>query len=171
MCIYICARPHSHPHLLVCNRRAQTGSSSTQTNNQCCQNIMRIRHNEAPRITDMPCALLLSSFTPRVLRYPNTSALATALYPTLKAIRSGSTTFSGGHSTFNPLQIHAFFFLSEHHTNVTARTLVTCPHLFSRQQVGKCAAKEVKDECAVNQCAHQTSFSSQQHIFSLISRE
>lgn len=107
MCIYVRARPRSHPHLLVCNRRAQTGSSSTQTNNQRHQNIMRIRHNEVLRVTDVPCALPLSQFTPRGLRYPNTSALATAVHHPIKAPCRRRATFSRGHSTFNPFRIHA----------------------------------------------------------------
>lgn len=66
------------------------------------ENTMRIRQEGAPRITDVPCALPRSSFTPRGLRYPNTSTSAIALHHPSEAPQSRSAAFSGGHSAFNP---------------------------------------------------------------------
>lgn len=66
------------------------------------ENTMRIRQEGAPRITDVPCALPRSSFTPRGLRYPNTSTSAIVLHHPSEAPQSRSAAFSGGHSAFNP---------------------------------------------------------------------
>lgn len=121
LCVCMRARPCSRLHLLVCGRGAQTGSSSTETN----QNTMRIHHNEAACVTDVPCALPISSFTPRGLRYRKTSMLATALHHLSKPHAAGAPHFPKGYYTFTPTEFTLLVFAVEQLADVRARSLIT----------------------------------------------
>lgn len=82
----------------------------------------------------------------------------------LRAPRSRSATFSRGHSALNPFRIHL--------TNVTAKdSFHSSSPFFPGNKSENVLQKKQGWTGQVHLRAHQTSFSSQQRISSLISRE
>lgn len=164
MCVCIRARTCSHPHLLVCGRGAQTGSSSIETNNHRRQNTMRTRHSEAPRVTNVPCALHSHRGDCVTKKRQCCRPLSiTRQSPTQQERRI----FREVTPLLSPHRIHTPCFFCQKTSRMSqqeAWSLVTQP-------LEKCGSKEVKDKKAVHVHARQTSFSSQPHISLLISRE